>query len=114
MERVGRDPVRICGLWGRRAWLAAPLSKLLLFLLLGSPGPIPPWNLCPPASPNSAVDSSSPSSQISPLRRPLTSDSFSPRRSDGQNQRFPQALDLPRVDSVSSPAASLYPKVSAR
>ncbi|XP_045441021.1 rap1 GTPase-activating protein 1 isoform X4 [Pipistrellus kuhlii] len=40
--------------------------------------------------------------------------SFTPRRSvwrsDGQNQRFPQALDLPRVDSVSPPAASLSPK----
>ncbi|XP_060056861.1 rap1 GTPase-activating protein 1 isoform X7 [Erinaceus europaeus] len=40
--------------------------------------------------------------------------SFSPRRSawrsDGRNQRFPQALDLPRVDLVPSHTASLYPK----
>ncbi|KAB1268675.1 Rap1 GTPase-activating protein 1 [Camelus dromedarius] len=32
------------------------------------------------------------------------------RRSDGQNQRFPQALDLPRVDLVPSHTASPYPK----
>ncbi|XP_074233346.1 rap1 GTPase-activating protein 1 isoform X8 [Camelus bactrianus] len=40
--------------------------------------------------------------------------SFTPRRSvwrsDGQNQRFPQALDLPRVDLVPSHTASPYPK----
>ncbi|XP_035881370.1 rap1 GTPase-activating protein 1 isoform X3 [Phyllostomus discolor] len=40
--------------------------------------------------------------------------SFTPHRSvwrsDGQNPRFPQALDLPRVDSASPPAASLHPK----
>ncbi|KAM5270065.1 rap1 GTPase-activating protein 1 isoform 4-T4 [Hipposideros larvatus] len=40
--------------------------------------------------------------------------SFTPRRSvwrsDGQNQRFPQALDLPRVDLVPPNTASLYPK----
>lgn len=114
MEYLGRDPVHISGLWGRRACLAAVLSKLLPFLLWGSPGPTPPWNLCPLLSPNSEVDSSSKSSQISQLealpdRRLL----FSSRRSDGQNQRFPQALDLPRVDLVSPHAASLYPKVSA-
>lgn len=106
-----RDSVRISGLWGRRACLAAPLSKLLLSLLLGSPGPTPPWNL----SPSSELDSSSPSSPISPLEAlPDLRLFFSPRRSDGQNQRFPQALDLPRVDLVSPPAASPYPKVSAR
>ncbi|KAB0390457.1 hypothetical protein E2I00_005537, partial [Balaenoptera physalus] len=33
-------------------------------------------------------------------------------RSDGQNQRFPQALDLPRVDLVPSQTASLHPKGS--
>ncbi|KAJ1065447.1 hypothetical protein K5549_016243, partial [Capra hircus] len=31
-------------------------------------------------------------------------------RSDGQNQRFPQALDLPRVDLVPSQTASFHPK----
>ncbi|XP_036888642.1 rap1 GTPase-activating protein 1 isoform X2 [Sturnira hondurensis] len=31
-------------------------------------------------------------------------------RSDGQNPRFPQALDLPRVDLASPSAASLHPK----
>ncbi|ELK02178.1 Rap1 GTPase-activating protein 1, partial [Pteropus alecto] len=31
-------------------------------------------------------------------------------RSDGQNQRFPQALDLPRLDFVPPNTASLYPK----
>nr|XP_021524039.1 rap1 GTPase-activating protein 1 isoform X8 [Aotus nancymaae] len=31
-------------------------------------------------------------------------------RSDGQNQRFPQALDLSRVNLVPSTSASLYPK----
>ncbi|XP_073089456.1 rap1 GTPase-activating protein 1 isoform X23 [Manis javanica] len=40
--------------------------------------------------------------------------SFTPRwsvwRSDGPNQRFPQALDLPRVDLVPSHTDSLYPK----
>uniref|UniRef100_A0A8D0J6J4 RAP1 GTPase activating protein n=2 Tax=Sus scrofa TaxID=9823 RepID=A0A8D0J6J4_PIG len=40
--------------------------------------------------------------------------SFAPRRSvwrsDGQNQRFPQALDLPRVDFVPSHTASPHPK----
>ncbi|XP_017362359.1 rap1 GTPase-activating protein 1 isoform X1 [Cebus imitator] len=40
--------------------------------------------------------------------------SFTPRRSvwrsDGQNQRFPQALDLSRVNLVPSYTASLYPK----
>ncbi|XP_044891185.1 rap1 GTPase-activating protein 1 isoform X11 [Felis catus] len=40
--------------------------------------------------------------------------SFSPRRSvwrsDGQNQCFPHALDLPRVDFVPSHTASLHPK----
>ncbi|KAM6218750.1 rap1 GTPase-activating protein 1 isoform 2-T2 [Rhynchocyon petersi] len=40
--------------------------------------------------------------------------SFTPRRSvwrsDGQNQRFPQALDLSRVDFVPSHTVSLYPK----
>ncbi|XP_039710147.1 rap1 GTPase-activating protein 1 isoform X3 [Pteropus medius] len=40
--------------------------------------------------------------------------SFTPRRSawrsDGQNQRFPQALDLPRLDFVPPNTASLYPK----
>ncbi|XP_059771505.1 rap1 GTPase-activating protein 1 isoform X3 [Balaenoptera ricei] len=40
--------------------------------------------------------------------------SFTPHRSawrsDGQNQRFPQALDLPRVDLVPSQTASLHPK----
>ncbi|KAI4587985.1 hypothetical protein MJG53_002393 [Ovis ammon polii x Ovis aries] len=40
--------------------------------------------------------------------------SFAPRRSawrsDGQNQRFPQALDLPRVDLVPSQTASFHPK----
>ncbi|XP_044794082.1 rap1 GTPase-activating protein 1 isoform X4 [Bubalus bubalis] len=40
--------------------------------------------------------------------------SFAPRRSawrsDGQNQRFPQALDLPRVDLVPSQTASFQPK----
>ncbi|XP_045404439.1 rap1 GTPase-activating protein 1 isoform X3 [Lemur catta] len=40
--------------------------------------------------------------------------SFTPRqsvwRSDGQNQRFPQALDLSRVDLVPSYTASRYPK----
>lgn len=41
----------------------------------------------------------------------LTSGSFSSRRSDGPNQRFPQALDLPRVDLVPSHTDSLYPKV---
>ncbi|TKC53063.1 hypothetical protein EI555_014657, partial [Monodon monoceros] len=35
---------------------------------------------------------------------------FSSRRSDGQNQRFPQALDLPRVDLAPSQTASLHPK----
>uniref|UniRef100_A0A2K6RDW0 RAP1 GTPase activating protein n=1 Tax=Rhinopithecus roxellana TaxID=61622 RepID=A0A2K6RDW0_RHIRO len=40
----------------------------------------------------------------------LTSDSFSSRRSDGQNQRFPQALDLSRVNLVPSYTPSLYPK----
>ncbi|XP_060267460.1 rap1 GTPase-activating protein 1 isoform X3 [Ovis aries] len=32
------------------------------------------------------------------------------RRSDGQNQHFPQALDLPRVDLVPSQTASFHPK----
>ncbi|XP_058992295.1 rap1 GTPase-activating protein 1 isoform X4 [Mustela lutreola] len=40
--------------------------------------------------------------------------SFTPRRSvwrsDGQNQRFPQALDLPHADLVPPHPASLYPK----
>ncbi|XP_029086054.1 rap1 GTPase-activating protein 1 isoform X2 [Monodon monoceros] len=40
--------------------------------------------------------------------------SFTPHqsawRSDGQNQRFPQALDLPRVDLAPSQTASLHPK----
>ncbi|XP_053064513.1 rap1 GTPase-activating protein 1 isoform X8 [Acinonyx jubatus] len=40
--------------------------------------------------------------------------SFSPRRSvwrsDGQNQCFPHALDVPRVDFVPSHTASLHPK----
>uniref|UniRef100_A0A2I3RL14 RAP1 GTPase activating protein n=1 Tax=Pan troglodytes TaxID=9598 RepID=A0A2I3RL14_PANTR len=40
----------------------------------------------------------------------LTSDSFSSRRSDGQNQHFPQALDLSRVNLVPSYTPSLYPK----
>ncbi|EPQ03618.1 Rap1 GTPase-activating protein 1 [Myotis brandtii] len=46
-----------------------------------------------------------PSSGIRVSRRTASSG-----RSDGQNQRFPQALDLPRVDLVSPHAASLSPK----
>jgi hypothetical protein len=37
---------------------------------------------------------------------------FSFRRSDGQNQHVPQALDLSQVDLVPSYTASAHPKVS--
>lgn len=65
----------------------------------------------PLTSPSSESDSSR-VSKFPGLGFSLTSDSFSSRRSDGQNQRFPQALDLSRVNLVPSYTPSLYPKVS--
>lgn len=72
--------------------------------------------ICPPLTfPNSESESASQSSQIFQLGAlPDLRLFFSSRRSDGQNQRFPQALDLPRVDFVPSHTASPHPKVSAR
>lgn len=64
---------------------------------------------CSPSSQRTALGDP----ESSNLRHFLISDSFfSSRKSDGQKQHFPPALDLLLVDLVPSHPASPYPKVS--
>lgn len=111
-ESLGRAPAHISDLWGRRACLEPCSGSLSSPSSCGTQYPLL-HEICLPSRPPTLRVTSIQSSQISQLGAlPDLRLLFSSRRSDGQNQRFPQALDLPRVDLLPPNTASLYPKVS--